>query len=96
MRIKRMYVEVSMKNDLLKDALKKLTRPRDRKELAKQASIRLACATFVISETCYRYGRRLSDANAAIVDWLLRLTEEHKRWGFGLCFLHLRNVKRFG
>ena len=30
-------------------------------------TIRLACATFVISETCCRYERRLSDANVAIV-----------------------------
>ena len=62
-RIKRMYVEVSMQIDLLKDVLKKTTRACDRKELAKQAvlkkqaSIRLACATFGISETCYRYER---------------------------------------
>ena len=30
---------------------------------------------------------------AAIVDWLLRLTIANRRWGFGLCFLYLRNVK---
>ena len=28
-----------------------------------------------------------------IADWLLRITQTHKRWGFGLCFLYLRNVK---
>ena len=65
-RIKRMYVEVSMQSDLLRDTLKKAARPCNRKELAKQAvlkkqaSIRLACATFGISETCYRYECRLS------------------------------------
>lgn len=26
---------------------------------------------------------------------MLRLTSTHKRWGFGLCFLYLRNVKHF-
>ena len=31
-----------------------------------------------------------------IADWLLRLTHNHRTWGFGLCFLYLRNVKRFG
>src|SRR6056297_2486425 len=62
----------------------------------KQISIRLACATFSISQTCYRYQPRLSDENAEIADWLLRLTDTHKRWGFGLCFLYLRNVKGFG
>ena len=59
-------------------------------------SIRLACVTFGISETCYRYENKLSGENDTIVDWLLRLTTAHKRWGFGLCFLYLRNVKGFG
>jgi putative transposase len=27
---------------------------------------------------------------------LLRLTDNHRNWGFGLCFLYLRNVKGFG
>ncbi len=37
----------------------------------------------------------LNDENEKIADWLLRLTTCHKRWGFGLCFLYLRNVKGF-
>ena len=59
-------------------------------------SIRLACHTFGISETCYRYQASLSSENAQIVDWLLRLTQTHKRWGFGLCFLYLHNIKGYG
>ncbi|BFM21982.1 hypothetical protein R50076_30310 [Gilvimarinus japonicus] len=59
-------------------------------------SIRLACATYSISESCYRYQPKLDGENALIADWLLRLTETHKRWGFGLCFLYLRNVKGYG
>ena len=35
----------------------------------------------------------LSDDNALIADWLLRLTYANRRWGFGLCFLYLRNVQ---
>ena len=58
-------------------------------------SIALACRTFEISETCYRYERLLSDENAEIADWLKRLTANRKTWGFGLCFLYLRNVKGF-
>jgi putative transposase len=46
-----------------------------------------------VSETCYRYQPKLSDDNALIADWLLRLTYTHRKWGFGLCFLYLRNVK---
>ena len=30
-----------------------------------------------------------------IADWLLRITQTHRRWGFKLCFLYLRNVKGF-
>lgn len=59
-------------------------------------SIRLACQAFVISETCYRYQSKLSDENAEIADWLIRLTHHQRNWGFGLCFLYLRNVKGFG
>lgn len=59
----------------------------------KGVSIRLACQAFRISETCYRYQAKLSDDNALIADWLLRLTYTNRRWGFGLCFLYLRNVQ---
>jgi putative transposase len=58
-------------------------------------SIRLSCDAFGISETCYRYKAKLSDENAEIADWLLRLSCTHKRWGFGLCFLYLRNIKGY-
>jgi len=58
-------------------------------------SIRLACDTFVISQTCYRYSAKLSTDNALIADWLVRLTQNQRNWGFGLCFLYLRNVKGF-
>ena len=58
-------------------------------------SIRLACACVEISESGYRYIPKLSSENELIVDWLLRLTAAHKQWGFGLCFLYLRNVKGF-
>ena len=37
---------------------------------------------------------KLSFENEFIIDWLLRLTTTHKRWGFGLCF-YLRNTKGF-
>ena len=57
--------------------------------------IRLACKAFSISETCYRYQAKLSDENTEIANWLIHLTHNHHNWGFGLCFLYLRNVKRF-
>jgi len=59
------------------------------------ASVRLVCFAFGISETCYRYQPILSDENAEIADWLIRLTHNQKDWGFGLCRDYLRNVKGF-
>jgi putative transposase len=59
-------------------------------------SIRTVCKAFIISETCYRYQAPLSDENAEIADWLIRLTHNQKDWGFGLCRDYLRNVKGFG
>ncbi len=38
--------------------------------------------------------RKLADAE--IADWLLRITHNQRNWGFGLCYLYLRNVKGFG
>jgi len=76
-----------------------MVRPSLRREMARSAvedrrtNIRHACVTFDISPTCYRYQPKLSDENAAIADGLVRLTYNQKNWGFGLCFLHLRNVK---
>lgn len=58
-------------------------------------TIKLAYSAFKISETCYRYKPKLSSENEIIADWLLRLTTTHKQWGFGLCFLYLRNIKVF-
>lgn len=58
-------------------------------------SIRLACAAFGISESCYRYQAVLSEENEVIADWLIRLTHNQKDWGFGLCFAYLRNVKGY-
>jgi len=59
------------------------------------SSIRLTCDAFSISEKCYRYQAKLSSTNQQIADWLLRLTHNQRNWGFGLCYLYLRNVKGF-
>jgi len=61
----------------------------------KYATVRLACQAFGISESCYRYEAKLSKDNALIADWLIRLTHNQKNWGFGLCFLYLRNIKGY-
>lgn len=58
-------------------------------------SVRFACECMSVSESCYYYQPKQSAENDLIADWLLRLTMSNKRWGFGLCFLYLRNVKGF-
>ena len=78
-----------------------MVRPSRRREMAKRAvkersiSIRLACELYQISQTCYRYEALRNAENEQIADWLIRLTDNRKNWGFGLCYLYLRNVKGF-
>ena len=59
-------------------------------------SIALACRTFGVSETCYRYSPKLCSENEQIAGLLVGLTQARKTWGFGLCFLYLRNVQGHG
>lgn len=78
---------------------KKVTWPPQRREMAGKAvalrgvSIALACRTFGVSETCNRYSAKMNDENEQIADLLIGLTRAKKNWGFGLCFLYLRNVR---
>ena len=72
--------------------------PLERKEIAchyieaRDISIRRACSIFNISVTCYYHKSMASDENKQIADLLVELTTQNKNWGFGLCFLTLRNV----
>lgn len=67
-----------------------------KQSLAKHCiSIRLACEIFQVSQSCFRYQPLHFEENALIADWLVRLTSTWRNWGFGLCFLYLRNVKGF-
>ncbi len=76
--------------------------PSRRREMACESvkqrgvSITLACSAFGISQSCYRHVGVGSPENQEIANWLLRLMDSHRTWGFGLRFLYLRNVKRFG
>lgn len=63
---------------------------------ARKISIRLSCELFTVSETCYRHEGKHNAENERIAEWLVRLTDNQRNWGFGLCYLYLRNVKGFG
>ncbi len=76
-------------------------RPSDRREMAQWAvrdkaiPIRLAFEAFRVIESCYRYEAKNNGENEHIANWLIRLTDNNRNWGFGLCYLYLRNVKNF-
>ena len=57
--------------------------------------IRLACEAFRVSESCYRYQAKNNAENELIANWLICLTDNNRSWGFGLCYLYLRNMKNF-
>ena len=59
----------------------------------RSVTVRLACDTFGVSQTCYRYQAKGSAENERIAEKLIALTNHQRNWGFGLCFLYLRNVK---
>ena len=82
----------------MEKSVKAVSEARDGHECSRTTgvSIALACRTFQISETCYRTAQVLSDENEEIADWLERLTANKRNWGFGLCFLYLRNVQGYG
>lgn len=62
---------------------------------SQKTSIQVACKIFTISKCCYSYKPKLKSENAVIAEWLVRITENQRNWGFGLCFLYLRNIKGF-
>ena len=78
-----------------------MVKPSQRKEMAKAVlrtqniSIRLICEIFGISKTAFHYRAKTASENKLIETWLLKLTQTHKRWGFGLCFDYLRNIQKF-
>ena len=82
-------------------SFKKMVRPSLRAEMAKEAlkekelNIRQVCEAFRVSQGCFHYVPKLSSDNARIAELLLGLAQSQRNWGFGLCFLYLRNVKGY-
>ena len=52
----------------------------------RRVSIALACRTFGVSETCYRYSPKLRDENEEIADLLVGLTASQKNLGVWAMF----------
>lgn len=103
-RLKKMYIEEKLKAEIVTEYLAKkyaAASPPRRREMAKEVvalrctSIRLDCSVFTVSKSCYRYKARRNTKNEQIADWLMRLTDNNRSWGSGLCYLYLRNVRDF-
>jgi putative transposase len=62
-------------------------------KLTHSVSVRRLCALFSVSTTCWRYTCKLQNDNEVIASKLQELAAAHQTWGFGLMFLHLRNVQ---
>ncbi len=98
-RLKKMYIEEKLKAEIVTEALaKKWWAQSHRREMTQRAvrdkaiPIRLACEAFRVRESCYRYEAKSNAENELIANWLIRLTDNNRSWGFGLCYLYLRNV----
>ena len=101
-RLKKRYLEKKPKCEIVAEALAKngeaVSPTRDGPTCSSNAQhpIRVACATFMVSESCYRYECKQNAEKEEIASWLIRLTDNHRNWGFGRCYLYLSNVKGFG
>jgi len=102
-RLKKMYARRAPEGrSIARGHRKKVVSPSQRREMDCRAvkersmSVQVGCAAFGISETCYRYQAKRSAENEEIADRLIKLTHNQRNWGFGLCFLYLRNVKGYG
>jgi putative transposase len=58
-------------------------------------SIKVASPAFRVSKTRYRYRPKQCAENEVIADWLIRPNKNRRNWGFGLCFLHPRDVRGY-
>jgi putative transposase len=56
-------------------------------------SIKRSCDLHSISASHWRYARKRDPEDKLISDALVALSQVHIRWGFGLMYLHLRNVQ---
>jgi putative transposase len=61
-----------------------MVRPSQRRAMArtavteKRTTIRHACTTFGVSETCHCHAAKHDEENAVIADWLVRLTATYR------------------
>ncbi len=62
---------------------------------ARGICIRVACQASRINESFYRNESKLDEENEEVATCLIKLTDNNRKRGFGLCYLYLRNLKGF-
>jgi putative transposase len=95
-KLKRMFANLSLENEVLKDVIaKKALRPAEKRDLADfmhsehGLSERQVCAALGLSRTVYRYEPKPRD-DSPIIEALLGLADRYPRYGFGKLFAVLR------
>jgi putative transposase len=94
-----MYAVERLKAEIVSEALAKsgeaISKKRNGRALHRsQTGVHFArLPSFRNQPSCYRYQAKNNAQNELIANWLIRLIDNHRNWGFGLCFLYLRNVK---
>ncbi len=54
-------------------------------------TIPLGREAFVLGVSDYLFRPQLTAQNPCIIDLLVRLMNSQRRWGFGICYLNLRD-----
>ncbi len=94
-RLKKMYAEERLRDDILKAVLKKVKKPSLAFEMAKiiseekDISISTVCKIFCVNEICYRYKSTISSEDDVIASWLMHLVGNQKNWGFVFSWLFI-------
>ncbi|WP_096461605.1 IS3 family transposase [Sulfurifustis variabilis] len=100
-RLKRMFAELSLENHALKDLIpKKALSPAERRESAAYLvgqhglAVRRACTAVGLSRAAYyRVPVPAAERDREVIAALSGVVERHHRWGFWMCFDHLKRVQ---
>ena len=101
-RLRRMYVEEKLKAEIVREVLEKsgdaVSLPRDGPTCRARPRRFVSDGSRGVQHQpdYYRYVAKTDGENEEVANWLLRLTDGHRNWGFGLCFLNLRDVRGSG
>lgn len=91
-RLKKMEPEYKLRGKIVAEAFEKSGEAISRKGDDQEGGDRAryihpdTCEAFRISESCYRYERKLDAENAEVANWLIRLTDNHRNWTLLLVF----------